>query len=90
MGCLRLKGPAKALDLATLMYDTKRLANMVQEQMDLLDHHTHLWERVHRHELRERDTKHEMKRKSSAAIRPSQAELTKSSTYRAAQSRRSC
>eukprot|EP00747_Dinoflagellata_sp_TGD_P096135 gnl/TRDRNA2_/TRDRNA2_166737_c1_seq3.p1 gnl/TRDRNA2_/TRDRNA2_166737_c1~~gnl/TRDRNA2_/TRDRNA2_166737_c1_seq3.p1 ORF type:complete len:657 (+),score=112.12 gnl/TRDRNA2_/TRDRNA2_166737_c1_seq3:50-1972(+) len=29
-GCLRLRGPAKALDLALLMYDTKRLHRKVQ------------------------------------------------------------
>jgi hypothetical protein len=33
MGCLRLRGNAKALDVATLMYDTKRLAHILEEHM---------------------------------------------------------
>lgn len=37
MGCLRLKGPAKALDLATLMFDTKRMANMLEEHMEIIE-----------------------------------------------------
>lgn len=37
MGCLRLKGGAKALDLATLMYDNKRLANMLEEHMSVVE-----------------------------------------------------
>merc|ERR1712176_1300937 len=36
MGCLRLQGTAKAIDLATLMYFNKRMATWWQEQMGAL------------------------------------------------------
>lgn len=37
MGCLRLKGPAKALDLATLMYDVKRVTNMMEDHFGMIE-----------------------------------------------------
>jgi hypothetical protein len=37
LGCLRLKGQAKAMDLATLMYDTKRLAKSLEEHMHFVE-----------------------------------------------------
>jgi voltage-gated sodium channel len=37
LGCLRLQGTAKALDLATLMYDNKRLAMFLQTYLEDLE-----------------------------------------------------
>jgi len=34
MGCLRLRGPAKAIDLATLMYENRRSRNHARNQID--------------------------------------------------------
>merc|ERR1719222_707680 len=36
-GCLRLRGPAKAIDLATLMYFNKRLINWFRERFQNFD-----------------------------------------------------
>jgi hypothetical protein len=35
-GCLRLRGPAKALDLALLMHEVRRMVSRIQEQKKLL------------------------------------------------------
>merc|ERR1712151_215810 len=36
-GCLRLRGPAKAIDLATLMYFNKRLINWFRDRFQSFD-----------------------------------------------------
>merc|ERR1740130_2653197 len=36
-GCLRLRGPAKALDLALLMHEVRRLVTKMQEQKHFLE-----------------------------------------------------
>lgn len=37
-GCLRLRGQAKAIDLATLIYMTKRMVYWLQERLDYVEH----------------------------------------------------
>jgi hypothetical protein len=39
MGCLRLRGNAKAMDLATLMYDNRRFSNVMEDHMGIMEAH---------------------------------------------------
>merc|ERR1719517_350810 len=42
MGCLRLRGPAKAIDMATLMYDTRKANQRVLQVIE--DMHRSMYE----------------------------------------------